>query len=117
MGFFYRREEPTRPCMDGRTQLNTAKIYRPPLAQRRRLQQKVVIDSLRPISRYCRGQITQIEVFPLNDSYVPFCVTFKTSGGTLTMNADRRMLRELYHVLREEFRPIPKGANRCRELA
>ena len=81
----------------------------------RRQRQRVVIDSLRPISRYTKGQIRQIEVFPLNDSYVPYCITFKTSEGTLTMNADRRMLRELYHVLREEFRPT-KGVKRCREL-
>jgi hypothetical protein len=116
MGFFYRREEPTMPRTDDKMATRSC-IYRPPLAQRRRLQQKVVIDSLRPISRYCRGQITQIEVFPLNDSYVPYCVTFKTSEGTLTMNADRRMLRELYRVLRAEFRPTTKGVKRCRELA
>ena len=83
----------------------------------RRQRQRVVIDSLRPISRYCRGQITQIEVFPLDDSYVPYCVTFKTSEGTLTMNADRRMLRELYRVLRAEFRPTKGVSRRERELA
>jgi hypothetical protein len=83
----------------------------------RRQRQRVVIDSLRPISRYCRGQIKQIEVFPLNDSYVPYGITFKTNEGTLTLNADRKMLRELYWVLRAEFRPTTKGVNRCRELA
>jgi hypothetical protein len=82
----------------------------------RRQRQRVVIDSLRPISRYCKGQIKEIEVFPLNDSFVPYGITFKTSEGTLTMNADRRMLRELYRVLRAEFRTT-KGVKRCRELA
>jgi hypothetical protein len=31
----------------------------------RRQRQRVVIDSLRPISHYCKGQITQIEPVPV----------------------------------------------------
>src|SRR5882757_8107617 len=81
----------------------------------RRQRQKVVIDSLRPISRYTKGQIEQIEVFPLNDSYVPYCITFKTNEGTLTMNADRKMLRELYQTLKAEFRR-GKGVKRWENL-
>ena len=64
-----------------------------------------------------KGQITQIEVFPLNDSYVPYCITFKTNEGTLTMNADRKMLRELYRTLCEEFRLTKLNRRRERELA
>jgi hypothetical protein len=94
-------------CMEDRM---TAKF---PTIERRR-QQKVVIDSLRPISRYSKGQIRQIVVFPLNDSYVPYAITFKTNEGTLTWRADRRMLRELYRTLRGEFRRA-KGVCRWKE--
>jgi hypothetical protein len=120
MGFFYwRTEQPTMPSADddGRNQMTVkskSPIYR---SQRQRLQRKVVIDSLRPISRLAKGDLQQIVIFPLDDSFVPYALSFKTSQGTLTWRADRKMLRELYRTLREEFRPTKLNRRRQRELA